>query len=200
MSRIKMDPPDDSESRHLAKILRSETVAREALRVFGSAKQTLRATDRELLTLGVKPAAIRNVRAFQQLAQQSTNCASADDVVRIHGARIAHLPYEVFAVVGIDAKAKTHGFVQIAQGGTNDVAIDVPELLRAGLRMGCAAIVVMHNHPSGSSIASPEDLLLTRRIVACGKMIGLPLVDHIVVAATEFTSIATEAPACFSGS
>lgn len=198
MQRVKMDPPDESESRHLAKILRSETVAREALRVFGSAKQTLRATDQELRDLGVKPAAIRNVRSFQVISQQVQGCSNATDVVRTFGSRIAHLSHEVFAVVGLNAQACAHGFVQVAQGGPVCVEIAMAALLRAALGLGAASIVVMHNHPSGSSTPSPEDLIITRRLITCGKLIGLPVMDHVVVAATEFTSIATYNPELWS--
>lgn len=180
---------------YLSKILQSPVIAREAIRAFGSAKQAMRATDCELQRLGVKKSTLASLRAFQQLSQANDNdCSSAADVVRNFGGRIANLSYEVFAIVGIDSRAKNHGFMQVAQGGIGSVHVDASELFRHALRMSCAALVLMHNHPSGSSVASPEDILLTKRLVECGNILGLPVMDHIVVAANEYTSIQDVAP------
>jgi DNA repair protein RadC len=63
-------------------------------------------------------------------------------------------------------------------------------VFRPLIRMAAAAAVVVHNHPSGAVDPSDADLELTRRLRAAGDVIGIPIVDHVIVAATGYRSLA----------
>jgi len=62
-------------------------------------------------------------------------------------------------------------------------------VFRAAIAENAARIVVLHNHPSGDPTPSADDIALTRRLKACGDLIGIPIVDHVVVTADRCASI-----------
>ncbi len=62
------------------------------------------------------------------------------------------------------------------------------EVIRRTLELGAAAIVLVHNHPSGTAEPSADDLMITRRIAKCGSVFEIALVDHIIITKTCFTS------------
>jgi DNA repair protein RadC len=51
----------------------------------------------------------------------------------------------------------------------------------AVLRAGASSFILLHNHPSGTTMPSPEDLTMTRRVTVCANAVGVPLVDHVIV-------------------
>jgi DNA repair protein RadC len=78
---------------------------------------------------------------------------------------------------------------RIGQGGLHGLAITAKDILRPALRDGASGIVLVHNHPSGDPSPSTEDVQMTRAVVtACGA-VGLPLLDHVVVAREGATSL-----------
>jgi DNA repair protein RadC len=62
-------------------------------------------------------------------------------------------------------------------------------VFRPALREGAAALVVVHNHPSGDPAPSAEDREVTRRLVQAGALLGVPLLDHVVVAERGWVSL-----------
>jgi len=62
-------------------------------------------------------------------------------------------------------------------------------LFRPALREAAAAIVLVHNHPSGDPTPSPEDRELTRRLASAGNLLGVPVLDHVIVAERGFASL-----------
>lgn len=74
--------------------------------------------------------------------------------------------------------------------GTVDTAvIRVAEILREGIIRNSPAMILIHNHPSGEKNPSPEDIELTRSLVSAGKIMDIEIVDHIIVAGHEWTSL-----------
>jgi len=63
------------------------------------------------------------------------------------------------------------------------------EVFRPLIRQAAACAVVAHNHPSGDSRPSPEDIALTRRLRVAGDILGIPILDHVVVGRDDFTSV-----------
>jgi DNA repair protein RadC len=70
------------------------------------------------------------------------------------------------------------------------VEVHPREVFRPLIRMAAAGGLVAHNHPSGDPTPSPEDIALTRRLRDVGGMVGIPIVDHVVLAGGRFCSIA----------
>lgn len=117
---------------------------------------------------------------------------SADDVFALLRPRIAALRQEVFFVIAIDARGQWIADFEVARGSVMSVEVFPREIFRPLIRVAAAAGVIAHNHPSGDPTPSPEDILLTRRLREAAAIIGIPLVDHVVVARDSFVSLAQE--------
>jgi len=63
------------------------------------------------------------------------------------------------------------------------------EVFREAIRRNAVGIIVGHNHPSGDPRPSPEDVMLTRKLVEAGDLVGIKVLDHIVVAGQQWASI-----------
>ena len=63
------------------------------------------------------------------------------------------------------------------------------ELFKAAIRRNAAAIIVVHNHPSGDPSPSPEDIALTRGIIQAGKLLDIEVLDHLVIGQGSFVSL-----------
>ena len=76
-----------------------------------------------------------------------------------------------------------------------DAAVAVPrDVFREAAIAGAAAVVLFHNHPSGDPTPSREDIVLTRRLIAAGEIVGIEVIDHMVLADTSYCSMRHGAP------
>jgi DNA repair protein RadC len=96
--------------------------------------------------------------------------------------RIARLPHEEMWLVCLDGRNRVRGLRRVAQGGLHGLSVQPRDVLRAAIYEAASAIILVHNHPSGDPTPSPEDLVLTRKIVEAAGAIGVPLVDHVIIA------------------
>lgn len=88
---------------------------------------------------------------------------------------------ETMAVIGLDGSHTVRGIKVVGQGGAHHVSISSREILLAALDMRAPAIILAHNHPSGSPIPSEADILFTRKVSRACNVIGILLLDHIIV-------------------
>ena len=96
--------------------------------------------------------------------------------------RLAALEHEEVWLLSLDGKYGLKSARRIAQGGLHGCALLTRDVLSPALRDGASAIVLVHNHPSGDPTPSPEDVAMTRAVRAAGELVGIPLIDHVVVA------------------
>lgn len=89
---------------------------------------------------------------------------------------------ESFVTMYLDAQNQVIGVDETHKGTLTGVDVHPREIFKGALATNAAAIVVSHNHPSGSTNPSDEDLMLTERLTRAGKMIGIPVLDHVIVA------------------
>jgi DNA repair protein RadC len=82
--------------------------------------------------------------------------------------------------------------VLITRGLLNSSLVHPREVFRAAIAEAAAGIIVVHNHPSGEPTPSPEDCAATRQLAEAGRLLDLPLYDHVIVAGDRFTSFAAE--------
>ena len=99
------------------------------------------------------------------------------------------LAQEIFLVVGVDVRNGLLDIMEIARGTVIGVEVHPREIFRPLIRMNAAGGVLVHNHPSGDPTPSPEDIHLTRRMREVGHLMGIPIIDHVVVAQHGFRSI-----------
>lgn len=94
-------------------------------------------------------------------------------------------PVESFLAVLLDSRHKVVSVVIVSKGTLTASLVHPREVFGPAVRLGAAAIVVAHNHPSGDPEPSVEDITLTKRLVGCGELLGIPLLDHIIVGASD---------------
>jgi DNA repair protein RadC len=98
-------------------------------------------------------------------------------------------PTEHFGVVLLDTKHRVIRTSVVATGTLNSTIVEPRDVFREAMLGAAAAIVVFHNHPSGDPSPSPDDIALTRRLVAVGELIGIPVVDHVVLGDARYCSL-----------
>ena len=111
----------------------------------------------------------------------------AADVVR---SAVGNAPQEFFVAILLDARQRVLDVIGVAIGSLSSVDVHPRELFRDAVRRGAHSVILAHNHPSGSSTPSDADIKLTERMKRVGDMMGIPVLDHIVVAPSEHTSLA----------
>ncbi len=104
--------------------------------------------------------------------------------------RLGPLEHEEVWLLSLDGKYGLKSARRIAQGGLHGCALLTRDVLSPALRDGASAMVLVHNHPSGDATPSAEDIAMTRAIRAAGEIVGIPLIDHIVVARNSARSLA----------
>lgn len=117
---------------------------------------------------------------------------SAEDVAKFMRPRLALLTYESFWVVMLDARGRALGVAEVARGTLTACLVHPREVFRPALTRGAARIIAVHNHPSGDVAPSEEDRALTIRLAECGALLGIPLVDHVVVGRSGFSSLGAD--------
>lgn len=69
----------------------------------------------------------------------------------------------------------------VSEGSIDQAAVHVREIIRRALKLGSAALIIVHNHPSGDPQPSRQDIDITRELIAAGKPLGIAIHDHLVV-------------------
>ena len=77
----------------------------------------------------------------------------------------------------------------VYRGNVSSAIVRIGEVFRDAVREGCPGIIAVHNHPSGDPSPSPEDVNLTKQLIEAGRMLGIDLIDHIVIARKGFVSL-----------
>jgi DNA repair protein RadC len=118
----------------------------------------------------------------------------AADVYRRLAPELVSLDREVFLGLALDARHRVVRRLLLAQGSLSRCEVHVRDAFRPLLREVAVAVVFVHNHPSGDPAPSSDDLVLTRRLGAAGQLVGLPVLDHVIVAREGYRSLAAELP------
>jgi DNA repair protein RadC len=118
----------------------------------------------------------------RQLDQERVLIGSVDEVVSWARPKLALLEHEEVWLLSLDGRNGLKSTQRIAQGGLHGCALTTRDVLRPALRDAASAIVLVHNHPSGDPGPSPEDVEMTRALGAACEVVGVPLLDHVVVA------------------
>jgi DNA repair protein RadC len=115
-----------------------------------------------------------------------------EDVFLHFHARLRDLPHEEFHLLLLDGRHRVLREIMASRGTLTASLVHPREVFRPALREGAAALVVVHNHPSGDPAPSHEDREVTRRLVQAGALLGVPLLDHVVVAERGWVSLRGE--------
>ena len=78
---------------------------------------------------------------------------------------------------------------EIATGSTNFINVPIKDILHEPLKIGTNKFIIVHNHPSGDSTPSNEDIIFTNKLYDYAKLMGIELIDHVVIGNMNYTSI-----------
>jgi len=95
---------------------------------------------------------------------------------------------EYFLVLLLDGKNRIIRRVQISEGSLNQSIVHPREVFNPAVKESAAALILVHNHPTGDPTPSPEDIAITRRLKEAGELMGIKVLDHIIVGEGEYLS------------
>jgi DNA repair protein RadC len=152
----------------------------------------------EIKTFGIgESRAVAIVAAFElakrlpeMRSKERLTVQSPEDIVRHFKTKFRDLLQEEFWVFPLNATNRLLEPKQISKGILNSSLAHPRECFREAITQAAAAVIFVHNHPSGNPEPSQEDLVVTRQLVEAGKIIGISVHDHIIIGADRFTSFA----------
>jgi len=99
------------------------------------------------------------------------------------------LDQEHLKVLLLDTRNQLLRVVEVYHGSLNTSLVRISEVFRDAVRDNAAAMIVVHNHPSGDPSPSPEDIAVTRAIVEAGKLLDIEVLDHLIIGQGRFVSL-----------
>lgn len=132
----------------------------------------------------------RRVRA--EAIQQQKHIHSSLDVVEIMQDKIAHLRHEEFWCIYLNTANGILATEQLGRGGITNTAVDIRIVMQRAVLLGATAIIVSHNHPSGSMRPSNADIKLTQAIQKAAQVLNINFLDHIIVHKSDYYSFSEE--------
>lgn len=103
------------------------------------------------------------------------------DAVEVLGEELQKYDRELFCILNLRTKNKVIN-MNIVSMGTLDVALVHPrEVFKSAILSNAAGIMLIHNHPSGVCQPSECDIQITKRLIECGRLLGIPVIDHIII-------------------
>ncbi|MFP7754378.1 RadC family protein [Thermodesulfobacteriota bacterium B35] len=172
----------------------TKAAARAALKRFGSLPAVLDAPAAELRKVrGIGPKNVFALRFIQGVARRylrqrivgKTYIASSRDIADYLIHEMRGLDREVFMAVYLDAAHAVLGSEILSEGTVNVNTVYPREVVRAALARNASALIIAHNHPSGSLTPSPQDEHLTRTLYTVCSFMHLTLLDHLIIGAGE---------------
>jgi len=164
-------------------------LGRELLEVFGGLAGLAQAGITEIQKIkGIGPAKAAEIKAAIELGRRhqkpslagASFCAS-QDVATYFLPRFKDAKREEFRCILLDTKNRIIREVDVSIGSLSASLVHPRETFTAAVRESAAAVIFVHNHPSGDTKPSQEDILLTRRLVQAGEVIGIQVLDHVIV-------------------
>ena len=111
------------------------------------------------------------------------------DVFNLLGPEMSALAQEQLRVLLLNTRNSVMAQRIVYQGNVNSSIVRPAEVFRAAIIDSAPSIIISHNHPSGDPTPSPEDVKITRELVEGGKLLGIDLMDHIVIAGDRYVSL-----------
>lgn len=129
-------------------------------------------------------------RLLQAKLRTSDALTSPADVRAFLGVRLGALSHEIFAVVHLDAQHRVIDYVEMFRGTLTQTSVYPREVVKEALALDASALLLVHNHPSGSSMPSRADELLTQTLKSALSLVDIRVLDHLIVAGDTITSMA----------
>lgn len=177
----------------------AQQLAERLIRHFGSPLALLAASTEKLLAChGLGHARVAQLKAVHELACRNDEYAlvKADPlqdvaaVSRYIRRRIGHRERETFACLFLDTRYRPISWEELFWGSVNRAHVHPREVLKRGIELNAAALVLAHNHPSGVAEPSQADLQLTRELKDLLRRVDIEVIDHVIVSPHTSVSLA----------
>lgn len=175
----------------------TKPMARKLLSDFGGLGALLSADSDTLLRSGVSEGVVAALKIAEASALRLLRTKISDRPILsdwqalqdyLH-ADMAHRAIERVRVLHLNTKNALIRDDLMSEGSIDQAAVHVREVIRRAIDLGSAAIILVHNHPSGDPQPSRQDIALTREIISAGKPLGIQVHDHIIVGTSGQASL-----------
>ncbi len=164
-------------------------LGRELLERCGGLDGIARSGIREICAVkGIGPAKAAEIKAAIEIGRRHQRPSSAgesfcssQDVADYYRPRLKDVKKEMFHCALLDSKNKILRNEVVSVGTLTSSLVHPRDTFKTAVRESAAAVIFIHNHPSGDTRPSQEDILLTRRLVQAGDLLGIRVLDHIIV-------------------
>ena len=146
---------------------------------------------------GVGPAKVTQIKAALELGrrllvaspQERPQVKSPADAANLLMLEMGLLEQEHLRVMLLDTRNRVLAVHTVYVGNLNTSVVRVGEIFRQAIKANAAALIVVHNHPSGDPTPSPEDVAVTELIVQAGRLLGIEVLDHLIIGQQRFVSL-----------
>lgn len=140
----------------------------------------------------IKAALELSRRISQSRIDKNTSIRCPLDAANYMMESMRYLKKEYFNVLLLDIKSRVLKNVNISKGSLNSSLVHPREVFNAAIKNSAATLILMHNHPSGDPSPSIEDINITKRLIECGKLVGIAVSDHIIIGDGVYKSLREE--------
>jgi DNA repair protein RadC len=174
---------------------------------FPTGSGLLAASNEAFEHLGMKPVQARRMQAAARLnnfislretKRLGWRIQRPSDIPGFLKAHATRLQQEVMLALLLDSRQTIIDVLEISRGSLAQVDVHPRELFADAIAFRAHSIILVHNHPSGDPAPSDADYELTRRMAQAGKLVGVPVLDHLVVTNEDGRSIASSRPDLFN--
>ena len=164
----------------------------------GTLSDLAKMTDDELTDIkDIGPASALAIKAALELGrrwsleepEEKPQVRSPGDAAAVLMPQMRDKEQEHFVVVLMNTRNRIIDIDWLYKGSLNQSTVRVAEIFKAAVRKNAAAVLVAHNHPSGDPNPSPEDVAVTRDLVAAGQLLGIDVLDHLVIGDQRWISL-----------
>ncbi len=121
--------------------------------------------------------------------EERLQITSPADVAGLLQLEMGHLDKEHLRTVILNTKNHVLKIETVTIGSLNSAGVRIAEVFREPIKLNAAAIIVVHNHPSGDPTPSPDDILLTKQLIQAGQLLDIDVLDHLVIGQARWVSM-----------
>ncbi len=170
--------------------------AQKLLTQFGSLQKLSEASIEELSSVrGIGPAKASQIKAVFEIgrristqtpAYKSIELNEPEKVAKLIRGKIKDYHKEHFYIIAVNSR--NWSTAEISVGSLNASIVHPREVFAEAIKSKAASVIFIHNHPSGDTEPSDDDLAVTKRLVESGKILGIEVIDHVIVTQNSFLS------------
>lgn len=175
-----------------------EDLGRLLLATFDNLEGVFKATLQELQQVpGIGPIKAVQIKAALELGrrlmtasrEERPHVKSPADAANLLMPEMSFLEQEQLRVILLNTRNRLLGSPTIYVGSAHSAIARVAEIMRAAVTAGAVGMIIVHNHPSGDSTPSPEDVSITKQIVQAGELLDIKVLDHVIIGRQRYVSL-----------